>query len=182
VLKLKLEGERASACVRAVREAAPVTRLIADANGSIPPAHLNDVIATCAQCGVAMLEQPLPRSADDVLAATTHEIAICADESFHDRRTLSDVVGKYDMVNIKLDKTGGLTEALLAIAAARSRNLRIMVGCMLGTSLAMAPAFLLASQADYADLDGPLLLGADRPGGMRYDGSTLYPPARDFWG
>jgi L-alanine-DL-glutamate epimerase-like enolase superfamily enzyme len=182
LLKLKLEGGSSSDCLRAVREAAPSTKLIADANGSIPPERLTEVIATCAQHGVVLLEQPLPRRADDALASVSHAIAICADESFHDRLSVPDILGRYDMVNVKLDKTGGLTEALLAIAAVQRRGLRIMVGCMLGTSLAMAPAFLLASQADYADLDGPLLLGADRPGGMRFDGSTLYPPARDFWG
>jgi len=182
LLKLKLEGVRSSACIRAVREAAPDTRLIADANGSIQPEQLFEVISTCAQHRVELLEQPLLRRADEALESLRHDVPICADESFHDRSSLPDILGRYDMVNIKLDKTGGLTEALLAIAAAQRRRLRIMVGCMLGTSLAMAPAFLLAPKADYVDLDGPLLLGSDRPGGMRFDGSILHPPARAFWG
>jgi L-alanine-DL-glutamate epimerase-like enolase superfamily enzyme len=182
LLKLKLDGARAAECVEAVRAATPRATLIADANGSLCPELLAEVFAACERNGVAMLEQPLPPDADDSLREVERTIAVCADESFRDRSSVSGVVGKYDMVNIKLDKTGGLTEALLTIAAARRAGLRIMVGCMLGTSLAMAPALLLASQAEHIDLDGPLMLGRDRAGGLRYFGSTLHPPEGDFWG
>jgi L-alanine-DL-glutamate epimerase-like enolase superfamily enzyme len=182
LLKLKLDGDSAIACLAAVREAAPDATLIADANASLAPARLPEVLEAARRHGIAMLEQPLPRDADALLGALSHAVPICADESFHDRATLPAVVGKYDLVNVKLDKTGGLTEALLAVAEAKRAGLRIMVGCMLGTSLAMAPAMLLASQADYVDLDGPLMLGQDRPGGMRFERSTVYAAERGFWG
>ena len=182
LLKLKLDGASAGACIEAVRAAAPAATLIADANGSLNEAALPDVLAACERHRVAMLEQPLPRGRDGALAAIERRIPLCADESFHDRGNLRDVLGNYDFVNVKLDKTGGLTEALRAIGAAKHEGLRIMVGCMLGTSLAMAPAFLLAALAEHVDLDGPLMLGADRPGGMRYERSTLYPPEPEFWG
>ena len=182
LLKLKLEGARASECVEAVRAAAPRATLIADANGSLSADLLPEVMETCERNAVAMLEQPLPPGADDALGRIEHRVAVCADESFLHRGSLSDVAGKYDMVNVKLDKTGGLTEAILSIAAAREQGLRIMLGCMLGTSLAMAPALLLASQAEYIDLDGPLMLGRDRTGGLRYVGSTVHPSDGGFWG
>jgi L-alanine-DL-glutamate epimerase-like enolase superfamily enzyme len=182
LLKLKLDGASACACIEAVRDAVPDATLIGDANGSLDDALLPDVIAACERHRVSMLEQPLPRGRDAGVARAGRRVPLCADESFHDRANLQDMVGNYAFVNVKLDKTGGLTEALLAIAAAKREGLRIMVGCMLGTSLAMAPAFLLAGQAEYVDLDGPLMLGADRPGGMRYERSTLYPPERAFWG
>jgi L-alanine-DL-glutamate epimerase-like enolase superfamily enzyme len=177
---LKLEGARASECVEAVRGAAPRATLIADANGSLSPDLLAEVMETCERNGVAMLEQPLPPGADDALRGFEHTVAVCADESFLDHGSLREIAGKYDMV--KLDKTGGLTEAVLAIAAARQQGMRIMVGCMLGTSLAMAPALLLASQAEHVDLDGPLMLGRDRTGGLRYVGSTVHPSDGGFWG
>ena len=182
LLKLKLEGARASECVEAVRAAAPRATLIADANGSLSADLLPEVMETCERNAVAMLEQPLPPGADEALRRIEHRVAVCADESFLDRSSLGDVAGKYDMVNVKLDKTGGLTEAMLSIAAAREQGLRIMLGCMLGTSLAMAPALLLASQAEYIDLDGPLMLGRDRTGGLRYVGSTVHPSDGGFWG
>jgi L-alanine-DL-glutamate epimerase-like enolase superfamily enzyme len=182
LLKLKLDGASSCACIEAVRAAAPDATLVADANGSLDDALLPAVIAACERHCVSMLEQPLPRGRDVRLPAARRGVPLCADESFHDRGNLRDVIGNYDFVNVKLDKTGGLTEALLAIAAAKAAGLRVMVGCMLGTSLAMAPAFLLAGQAEYVDLDGPLMLGADRPGGMRYERSTLYPPEPEFWG
>ncbi len=182
LLKLKLEGTSASECVEAVREAAPRATLIADANGSLSPDLLTEVIATCERNRVAMLEQPLPQGVDEALRGIDHAIAVCADESFQDRSSVSDVVGKYDMVNVKLDKSGGLTEAILTVAAARREGLRIMVGCMLGSSLAMAPALLLATQAEHVDLDGPLMLGRDRAGGLRYVGSTVHAGESGFWG
>lgn len=182
LLKLKLDGARAAECIEAVRATVPRATLIADANGSLSPDLLAEVFDACEDNRVAMLEQPLPPDADDALREISRAIAVCADESFHDRSSVPAVVGKYDMVNVKLDKTGGLTEALLTVDAARRAGLTIMVGCMLGTSLAMAPALLLASQAEYVDLDGPLMLGRDRPGGLRYLGSTLHPAEGGFWG
>jgi L-alanine-DL-glutamate epimerase-like enolase superfamily enzyme len=182
LLKLKLDGARAGECVDAVRRAAPRATLIADANGSISAELLVEVMEACERNGVALLEQPLPRGSDAALCGIAHPIAICADESFLDRSSLREVAGRYEMVNVKLDKAGGLTEALLSIAAARREGLRIMVGCMLGTSLAMAPALLLASQAEYLDIDGPLMLGRDRIGGLRYQGSTVLPAEAGFWG
>jgi L-alanine-DL-glutamate epimerase-like enolase superfamily enzyme len=182
LLKLKLAGAAACACIEAVRAAAPGATLIADANGSLTRGLLRDVLAACAAHGVVMLEQPLPREGDAVLAEVERVVPVCADESFTDRGSLAAVADRYDMVNVKLDKTGGLTEAIATVAAARAAGLGIMVGCMLGTSLAMAPAFLLGALAEHVDLDGPLMLGRDRPGGMRYAGSTVHPPERTLWG
>ena len=135
-----------------------------------------------AEFGVALIEQPLPAGDDDALASVPHPIPICADEACHTTGDIDRLAGKYDAVNIKLDKTGGLTEALALAAAARERGFTIMVGCMIGTSLAMAPAMLIAQQAEIVDLDAPLLLAADRVPGLRYDGSTVYPPEPVLWG
>ena len=129
-----------------------------------------------------MIEQPLPAGADDALRDVPHPIPICADESCHTREDLDGLLGKYDAVNIKLDKSGGLTEALALADAAAARGFKIMVGCMIGSSLAMAPALLIAQQAEVVDLDGPLLLASDRVPGLRYDGSTVYPPEPTLWG
>jgi L-alanine-DL-glutamate epimerase-like enolase superfamily enzyme len=129
-----------------------------------------------------VIEQPLPADDDGLLGSIDRTIAICADESAHDRASLARLAGRYDAVNIKLDKTGGLTEALAMMDEARRLGLKIMVGCMVGTSLAMAPAVLLAQHAQYIDLDGPLLLAHDRESGLRYDGSTIYPPDPALWG
>jgi L-alanine-DL-glutamate epimerase-like enolase superfamily enzyme len=132
--------------------------------------------------GVELIEQPLPAGADDALAHVPHPIPICADESCHTSADLDRLLGKYDAVNIKLDKTGGLTEALALAEAAAARGFAIMVGCMIGTSLSMAPAMLVAQRAGTVDLDGPLLLASDRAHGLRYDGSTLYPAEPILWG
>ena len=140
------------------------------------------MIACCAEHRVALIEQPLPAGADAALATVPHLVPICADESVHDRHDLAALRGRYDAVNIKLDKAGGLTEALAMVASAEAAGFTIMIGCMVGTSLAMAPALLLAARAQYVDLDGPLLLAQDRPGGLVYDGSTVYPPAPGLWG
>ena len=131
---------------------------------------------------MALVEQPLPAGSDDLLAEIPHPIPICADESAHDRRSLAALSGKYDMVNLKLDKTGGLTEALLMVAEARAANLPLMVGCMVGTSLAMAPALLPAQHAAFTDLDGPLLLARDRDHPLRYDAEGVHPPDAALWG
>ncbi len=182
LLKLKLTGDGDVARVRAVRRAAPAARLIVDANEGWSERHLTEVMPALAGFGVELIEQPLPADADDALGRVPHPIPICADESCHTSADLDRLIGKYDVVNIKLDKTGGLTEALALAEAARARGFRVMVGCMIGTSLAMAPALLVAQRAAIVDLDAPLLLARDRAEGLRYDGSTLYPPEPALWG
>ena len=139
-------------------------------------------MAACAEAGVLVVEQPLPASADAILATLPRPVPVCADESLHVADDLHRLVGRYDAVNIKLDKTGGLTEALDLAAAARLLGFKVMVGCMVATSLAMAPAILLAQRADFVDLDGPLLLARDRIPGLRYDGSLVSPPSAELWG
>jgi L-alanine-DL-glutamate epimerase-like enolase superfamily enzyme len=182
LLKLKLSGDGDVERVRAVREAVPATRLIVDPNEGWRERHLAEVMPTLAELGVVLIEQPLPAGADDALAHVPRPIPVCADEACHTREDLDLLVGKYDAVNIKLDKTGGLTEALALAEAAAARGFKIMVGCMIGSSLAMAPALLVAQCASVVDLDGPLLLASDRSPGLRYDGSTVYPPDPALWG
>ena len=182
LLKLKLSGDGDIERVRAVREAAPAARLIVDPNEGWRERHLSEVMPALAGLGVALIEQPLPAEDDEALASMPHPIPICADESCHTTSDLDRLAGKYDAVNIKLDKTGGLTEALALAATARQRGFSIMVGCMIGSSLAMAPALLVAQQAEIVDLDAPLLLAADRVPSLRYDGSTVYPPEARLWG
>jgi L-alanine-DL-glutamate epimerase-like enolase superfamily enzyme len=182
LLKLKLTGDGDLARVRAVRGAAPAARLIVDANEGWSERHLVEVMPELAAYGVELIEQPLPAGADEALARVPRPILVCADESCHTSADLDRLAGKYDAVNIKLDKAGGLTEALVLADAAASRGFKIMVGCMIGTSLAMAPAMLVAQQASVVDLDAPLLLAADRHPGLRYEGSTVYPPEAALWG
>jgi L-alanine-DL-glutamate epimerase-like enolase superfamily enzyme len=168
--------------VRAVREAAPGSTLIADANEGWTEENLERHLAACAEAGYALVEQPLPAGADEFLRKANRPVPILADESVHDRAGLDRLVGLYDVVNIKLDKTGGLTEALALADAAEARGFSLMVGCMVGTSLAMAPAMVLAPRARFVDLDGPLLLARDREPGLRYEGSIVYPPEPALWG
>jgi L-Ala-D/L-Glu epimerase len=182
LLKLKLTGDGDIERVEAVRRAAPASRLIVDANEGWTERHLVEVMPMLAGFGVELIEQPLPAGADDALADVPHPIPICADESCHTSADLDRLTGKYDAINIKLDKTGGLTEALALAEAATARGFAIMVGCMIGTSLSMAPAMLVAQRASVIDLDGPLLLASDRAHGLRYDGSTLYPAEPVLWG
>ena len=182
LLKLKLTGDGDLDRVRAVRENAPASRLIVDANEGWTERHFAELAPALAKLGVELIEQPLPADADDALARLPHSIPVCADESCHTVADLDRLVGKYDAVNIKLDKTGGLTEALKLAAAAKERGFGIMVGCMIGTSLAMAPALLIAQQASVVDLDGPLLLAADRNQSLRYEGSVIHPPEPELWG
>jgi len=182
LLKVKLGAPGDPERIAAVRRAAPDAELIVDANEGWTPQTLTENLAACAAAGVTLIEQPLPDGQDGVLSAFRHPIAICADESVHARTTLAALVNKYDAVNIKLDKTGGLTEALATVAEARRLGLLVMVGCMVATSLAMAPAMLVGQHARVVDLDGPLLLARDRPDPLRYDGSRVYPPARALWG
>jgi len=182
VLKIKLGGDGDPARIAAVRAAAPRSELIVDANEAWTPQDLERNLAACAEAGVTLVEQPLPAGRDDLLARIRRPIAVCADESVHERTSLEGLRERYDAVNIKLDKAGGLTEALAMAEAAKALGFDIMVGCMVGTSLSMAPAMLLAPLARYIDLDGPLLLARDRDHGLRYDGSLVYPPEPELWG
>jgi len=182
LLKIKLGGAGDPERIRAIRQAVPDAELIVDANEGWSRENLAENLAACADAGVAMVEQPLPAADDAALAEVLHPIPVCADESVHDRATLSRLKGKYEAVNIKLDKAGGLTEALALADEASRLGFTIMVGCMVSTSLAIAPATLVAQRARVVDLDGPLLLAADRPDGLRYEGSTLYPPSPALWG
>src|SRR3954462_14786483 len=160
LLKLKLGGDGDTDRIAAVRKEAPESELIVDANEAWTPGNLEQNLAACAAVGVTLVEQPLPAGQDEALARIRRPVAVCADESVHDRASLEDLRERYDAVNIKLDKTGGLTEALAMADAAQALGFEIMVGCMVATSLSMAPAMLLAPQARFVDLDGPLLLAA----------------------
>ena len=182
LLKLKVGGAGDLDRVRAVHANAPQARLILDANEGWNEADYRRLTPVLGSLGVEMIEQPFPADRDAVLADLPHPIPICADESCHDRASLARLRGRYDAINVKLDKTGGLTEALALVAAARAEGLDIMVGCMLATSLAMAPAILLAQQARWVDLDGPLLLARDRLPGLAYAGSVVRPATADLWG
>jgi L-alanine-DL-glutamate epimerase-like enolase superfamily enzyme len=182
LLKIKLGGDGDGDRIAAVRREAPESELIVDANEAWTPDNLEQNLAECAEVGVTLVEQPLPAGRDQALARIRRPMAVCADESVHDRASLEGLRERYDAINIKLDKTGGLTEALAMAEAAQALGFEIMVGCMVATSLAMAPAMLLAQRARYVDLDGPLLLAKDRDDGLRYDGSTVYPPDAALWG
>ncbi len=182
LLKIKLGGAGDPERIAAVRTAAPAAELIVDANEGWTADNLVANLAACAAAGVTLVEQPLPASDDAALAGVKRPIPVCADESVHDRASLAALAGRYDAVNIKLDKTGGLTEALAMAAEAERLGFSIMIGCMVATSLAMAPAVLLAQKARVVDLDGPLLLAKDRPDGLRYDGSLVHPPTPALWG
>ena len=182
LLKVKLGAPGDAERIAAVRVAAPEAALIVDANEGWRSNDLERNIAACAAAGVRLIEQPLPADDDAALAAISHPVPICADESVHDRATLEGLRGRYDAVNIKLDKTGGLTEALAVAELARAQGLAIMVGSMVSTSLAIAPALLLAQDAPYVDLDGPLLLASDRTFGLTYEGSQVRPATPALWG
>ena len=183
ILKIKLgapDGDEER--IRAVRSAAPDATLLADANEGWTETNLEAHLRACAEAGFALIEQPLPADRDDILSAVARVVPICADESLHDRAGLDRLIGRYEAINIKLDKAGGLTEALELAQAAEERGLAVMIGCMVGTSLAMAPAMLLAARARFVDLDGPLLLARDRDEGLVYDGSIVQPPSPALWG
>lgn len=182
LLKVKLAGADDLGCVAAVRANAPDARLIVDANEGWQAGHLQSLSRDLEKLHVQLMEQPLPEGADDALSALSLPIPLCADESCHTRSELERLAGLYDVVNIKLDKAGGLTEALLLRDAALKRGLGVMVGCMVSTSLAMAPAMLAAQGAAFVDLDGPLLLARDREPPLRYDGSIVHPPGPALWG
>jgi L-alanine-DL-glutamate epimerase-like enolase superfamily enzyme len=182
LLKVKLGSGDDRERIAAVRRAAPQAELIVDANEGWTDDNLVQNLAACAQAGVTLIEQPLPEGRDDALARIKGPIPVCADESVHDRASLAALGGKYDAINVKLDKTGGLTEALALAAEAEKRGFALMVGCMVATSLAMAPAMLVAQRSSVVDLDGPLLLAKDRPDGLRYVGSRAYPSEARLWG
>jgi len=181
LLKLKLGGVGDDARLRQVRAACPAARLIVDANEAWTPELLPSLMTAAAEAGVELIEQPLPAGADAALAGP-RLVPVCADESVHDRASLEALAGRYDAVNIKLDKAGGLTEALALADAARARGLKVMMGCMVATSLSMAPAMLIAQGADWIDLDGPLLLARDRDPALRYDGALVHPAGPALWG
>lgn len=177
LLKVKLGGAGDPERLAAVREGAPDARLVVDANEAWRADTLAANLAACERIGVELIEQPLPAGEDEALAGLRTPIRICADESIHDAASLAHLPPWYTAINIKLDKTGGLTDALQLRREARARGLGIMVGCMVGTSLGMKPALVVAEGAEWVDLDGPLLLARDREDGLRYEGSLILPPS-----
>ncbi|WP_375253993.1 N-acetyl-D-Glu racemase DgcA [Yoonia sp.] len=182
LLKIKLGTPDDMARLEAVRRGAPDARIIVDANEGWTADVYADLAPHLIRLGVQMVEQPLPAGQDDMLAEIARPLPVCADESCHDRASLPALKGKYDMVNIKLDKTGGLTEALALKSQAIAEGYGVMVGCMVGSSLAMAPATILAQGASFTDLDGPLLLAEDRDGPLKFDEKGVHPPAAALWG
>ncbi|QBF30395.1 N-acetyl-D-Glu racemase DgcA [Thalassococcus sp. S3] len=182
LLKIKLGTPDDMPRLEAVRAGAPDAKIVIDANEGWTAEVYSDLAPHLVKLRVALVEQPLPAGDDDALLGLERPVPICADESAHDRATLPALKGKYDMVNIKLDKTGGLTEALAMREAARAEGYAIFVGCMVASSLAMAPATLLAQGAAVTDLDGPLLLAEDRPYPLRFDEKGVHPPDAALWG
>ncbi|WP_112945838.1 MULTISPECIES: N-acetyl-D-Glu racemase DgcA [unclassified Rhizobium] len=182
LLKVKVGTGDDESRIRAVRAAAPDAAIILDANEGWPEDRLAHHLRVAAECGVALVEQPLPAGRDELLADIDRPVIVCADESVHHTGDLASLRDRYDAINIKLDKTGGLTEALAMKREAQRLEFQIMLGCMVGTSLAMAPAVLLAQDVAFVDLDGPLLLARDREPGLRYAGSLVFPPEPALWG
>jgi L-alanine-DL-glutamate epimerase-like enolase superfamily enzyme len=182
LLKIKLGTPNDMPRLEAVRRGAPDTRIIIDANEGWTAEIYAELAPHLLGLGVALVEQPLPAGADDMLAEIARPLPVCADESCHDRASLPALKGKYDMVNIKLDKTGGLTEALALKTAALAQGYDVMVGCMVGSSLAMAPAVLIAQGVAVTDLDGPLLLSEDRENALQFDAAGVHPPLPALWG
>ena len=182
LLKIKLGTPDDMPRLEAVRAGAPKSTIIVDANEGWSAAVYADLAPHLVRLGVALVEQPLPAGDDDALIGMARPVPVCADESAHDRASLPKLKGKYDVINIKLDKTGGLTEALALRDAARAEGYDVMVGCMVGSSLAMAPATLVAQGARVVDLDGPLLLGEDRENALIFDDAGVHPPTAALWG
>lgn len=183
ILKLKLGGDDNDVGrVEAVRANAPSARLMIDANESWSPQHYRKVVPELSRLGVELIEQPFPAKDDIVLAELERPVPVCADESCHTSADLPRILGRYDAINIKLDKTGGLTEALALVGLARQAGLTLLFGCMVSTSLGIAPARMLAGSDDLVDLDGPLLLAKDRPHGLRYENGKLGLPSQELWG
>ena len=183
ILKLKLQGDDLDlARVKGVRESAPAARLLLDANESWSPEHYRKIVPEIHELGAELIEQPFPANADEVLETLDHPIPVCADESCHTTADLRRLTNRYDMINVKLDKTGGLTEALRLYDRARDSGFKLLIGCMVCTSLGIAPARLLASNADRVDLDGPLLVGRDRQHALAYTNGRLALPSAQLWG
>jgi L-Ala-D/L-Glu epimerase len=182
MLKIKVGGDGDIERLAAVRGGAPDAQIIVDANEGWNDSNVQANLEACRRFGVALVEQPLPAGKDTILAAIKHPVPVCADESVHTSKDLAELADRYDAVNIKLDKAGGLTEALEMNRVARSLGLKVMIGCMVGTSLGMAPAMAIAQTADFIDLDGPLLLARDRSPGLTYNGSEIMPPVQALWG
>ncbi|MBV7256892.1 dipeptide epimerase [Pacificimonas sp. WHA3] len=182
LLKVKMAGEGDEERIAAVRAAAPHTRLIVDANEAWGDLDIERMAAALAVHRVELIEQPLPAGRDAELEHVRAAVPFCADESVHDLASLDSCLGHYDFINVKLDKSGGLTEALRLIEAARAAGIGIMTGCMLSTSLGIAPAFYAAMQGQFADLDGPLLLARDRQHALTFEGSDVLPPTAELWG
>ena len=182
LLKVKLDGDDVMARLAAVREGAPQSRLVVDANEAWSVDLLARIGGDLAELGVEMIEQPLPAGRDGGLVGLDCPVVLCADESCHGADTVAELADRYGMVNIKLDKTGGLTGALALRRAAQDAGIKIMVGCMVATSLAMAPAMLVAQGAAVVDLDGPLLMKQDREPGIHFDGNVMHPAPPELWG
>jgi L-alanine-DL-glutamate epimerase-like enolase superfamily enzyme len=182
MLKIKVGGDGDIERLAAVRGGAPDARIIVDANEGWNDSTVETNLLACKQFGVALVEQPLPAGKDAILSTIEHPVPVCADESVHTSKDLAALADRYDAVNIKLDKAGGLTEALEMNRVARSIGLNVMIGCMVGTSLGMAPALAIAQTADFVDLDGPLLLARDRVPSLTYEGSLILPPPTALWG
>lgn len=182
LLKIKLGTPDDMPRLEAVRRGAPDAKIIVDANEGWTVESYLDLAPHLVRLGVALVEQPLPAAGDEDLIGLDRLVPVCADESCHDRKSLDHLKGKYDVINIKLDKTGGLTEALELRNLARAQGYQVMVGCMVGSSLAMAPAVLVAQGAEVVDLDGPLLLAEDRDAPLHYDGGKVFPPEPGLWG
>ena len=183
ILKLKLGGDDADlARVEAVREAARAARLLIDANESWSPEHYLEIVPALKKLDVELIEQPFSANADEVLETLDHSIPVCADESCHTTADLPRLTNRYEVINVKLDKTGGLTEALRLCERARESGFKLLIGCMVCTSLGIAPARLLASAADWIDLDGPLLLARDRENGLSYQNGKIGMLSRELWG
>lgn len=182
VIKVKVDGGEDLDRIAVVHDAAPGAKLVIDANEAWSADQLATWLPQLPELGVAVVEQPLPAGEDSALANLEHAVPICADESFHDRGSFARIEGHYDMVNIKLDKAGGLSEALHCLGEARRRGVRVMVGCMVSTSLAIEPALLLAASAEYVDLDGSLLLDADREGALHDRRTGVLRPSSSIWG
>ena len=182
LIKVKLDGVEVMPRMEAIRAEAASARMVIDPNEGWTLSELALYVQDLKRLGVEMIEQPVLASEDSGLADFDSPIPICADESCHTLADLHKLVGKYHMINIKLDKTGGLTEALSLARAAQNTNLKIMIGCMIATSLAMAPAFLLGHFAEFVDLDGPLFLKKDRADGLKFESGFIYPPITRLWG
>jgi L-alanine-DL-glutamate epimerase-like enolase superfamily enzyme len=182
LFKVKLNDDRPVERIQSIRAARPDARLVVDVNEGWAMAQLVEVAPALVELGVSMIEQPLPRGHDEELADYDSPLPLCADESIQHAGELAAITDRYQMINIKLDKTGGLTHGLELAQAARATGLGIMIGCMGGTSLSMAPMHVIAQLADFVDIDGPLLLRNDRPGGFVYDKGMVSLPGRRFWG